>query len=206
MSGLYADLCDQQGVSYSLTTLALPALLVLPSADAAVRTFRSISSRARKQLQYLSALSGSAFALAFALSPRAYRHPYLLYTSLFVFGSGAATLDSVAPYIGLQTTKSASPVQQERKKARTARLEASYVELGAGSDAHSDGSSAADGDEIDSGSYNGEEVRAEVDGFRKKQLAQTVIAGVGFLMAVVGIWGDGATTQFFASETFIIEA
>jgi autophagy-related protein 33 len=133
-----------------------------------------------------------------------------LYTSLFVFGSGAITLDRVAPYLGLQTTKSASPVQQDKKKdeqkARASRLEASYVELGAGSDGHSEGSSAGDGEDADAASYNGEEVRAEVDGFRQKQFIQTVVAGVGFLMAVVGIWGDGAATQVLASETFIIEA
>lgn len=50
-------------------------------------------------------------------------------------------------------------------------------------------------------SVNGEEVRGEVEGFLKKQAVSTAVAGLGFMMAVVGIWGDGAAA--YASETFV---
>ncbi len=46
--------------------------------------------------------------------------------------------------------------------------------------------------------------RGEVEHFLKKQTVQTALAGLGFLMAVIGIWGDGAV-QVFQSETFVIE-
>lgn len=52
-----------------------------------------------------------------------------------------------------------------------------------------------------SDSINGEEVRGEVEGFLKKQAVSTAVAGLGFLMAVVGIWGDGAAS--YVSETFV---
>ncbi|KAJ4300605.1 hypothetical protein N0V88_003287 [Collariella sp. IMI 366227] len=43
--------------------------------------------------------SSSAFALAYALSPRPLRHPYLLYASALVLGSQLATSDLLAPYL-----------------------------------------------------------------------------------------------------------
>ena len=39
---------------------------------------------------------------------------------------------------------------------------------------------------------NGEKVEMEMARERKVQLVRTLVAGSGFLMGVVGIWGDGA--------------
>jgi autophagy-related protein 33 len=39
---------------------------------------------------------------------------------------------------------------------------------------------------------NGEEVREQMEGFMMTQIVRTVVAGIGFAMSVVGIWGDGA--------------
>ena len=76
-------------------------------------------------------------------------------------------------------------------------MEASYEVLGSGSDAHSEGTSAASEEGETEAEHardlNGEEVRTKVEGFLKKQMIQTAVAGVGFVMSVVGIWGDGAT-------------
>ena len=41
----------------------------------------------------------------------------------------------------------------------------------------------------------------EVEAFLKKQVVSTATAGLGFLMAVVGIWGDGAVG--YVSETVV---
>lgn len=81
-------------------------------------------------------------------------------------------------------------------------MEMSYDVIG--SDAHSEATldSASDRSVEDdtaatpasSDNVNGEEVRGEVEGFLKKQAVSTAVAGLGFLMAVVGIWGDAATT------------
>lgn len=64
-------------------------------------------------------------------------------------------------------------------------MEASYEVLG--SDAHSEGTDVGGEEEV----VNGEEVRARVQMFLKKQVVQTAVTAVGFVVAVVGIWGDG---------------
>lgn len=78
-------------------------------------------------------------------------------------------------------------------------MEASYEVLG---DSHSEeGAGSASGEELEE-DYNGEEVRSEVEFFVRNQLVQTAMAGIGFMMAVIGIWGDGALG---VSETLVIE-
>ncbi|KAK1771410.1 hypothetical protein QBC33DRAFT_510931 [Phialemonium atrogriseum] len=86
-------------------------------------------------------------------------------------------------------------------------MEASYEVLGSGSDGHNEGagSGSASGEELEgedeqAQQMNGEEVRRKVEGFLKKQMVQTAVSGLGFLMAVVGIWGDGAN-QIIQSDT-----
>ena len=87
-------------------------------------------------------------------------------------------------------------------------MEASYeVVGGTSSDSHSDGAASEDlerDDEAATASLNGEEVRGEVEYFLRRQVAQTAVAGAAFVMAIVGIWGDGAA-QVFRSETFVVE-
>ncbi|KAI1082795.1 hypothetical protein F5B20DRAFT_577874 [Whalleya microplaca] len=194
------------GTSYTLSTLTIPSLLQLPSASSAAKAFRSLSSTASKHLTTLTSVSGSAFLLAFALSPRGFRHPYLLYTSLFCFGTRLSeyVTPSIfgAPVSSLSAAaKRKAALAQARKEKRAARrMEASYEVLG---DTHSDeGAASASGGEDPDEEVNGEEVRSEVEFFVRNQLVQTVLSGVGFMMAVVGIWGDGA---FDVSDTLVIE-
>lgn len=87
-------------------------------------------------------------------------------------------------------------------------MEMSYDVIG--SDAHSEATldSASDRSVEDdspvtpgSDSVNGEEVRGEVEWFLKKQALSTAVSGLGFVMAIVGIWGDGALT--YVSEARI---
>ncbi|KAI1640328.1 hypothetical protein F4809DRAFT_591202 [Biscogniauxia mediterranea] len=177
------------GTSYTLSALTIPSLLELPSAAAAAKTFRSLASTASTHLTTLTGISGSAFLLAFVLSPRGYRHPYLVYTSLFCFGTRLA--ESVTPYIfGVPTASPAAQRRaaraQARKERAARRMEASYEVLG---EAHSD--EGASGEEPDE-DVNGEEVRSEVEVFLRNQVVCTAISGIGLLMAIVGIWGDGA--------------
>jgi autophagy-related protein 33 len=65
-------------------------------------------------------------------------------------------------------------------------MEASYEVLG---DSHSEGTSASDEGEED---VNGEELRSTMEGFGLGQSVRLVLAGVGFAVSLVGIWGDGA--------------
>lgn len=180
----------------------MPTLLTLPSASTAARAFESLTTTARKQLQTLAAVSSSAFMLAFLFSPRPYRHPYLLYTSLLVASSRLITSDLVAPYLFLG--KSASPrsspssgASSRKQPVSPARMEASYEMLGSTMEGHSEGTGSASGEDMEAEDehhqqMNGEEVRIKVEAFLKRQMVQTAVSGLGFAMAVVGIWGDGA--------------
>ncbi|KAK1780067.1 hypothetical protein QBC45DRAFT_116671 [Copromyces sp. CBS 386.78] len=197
------------GVSFTLSTLTIPALLTLPSANDAARALESLSTSAKKHLRTLSTVSGSAFAIAYYLSPRAYRHPYLIYTSLLVFGSRFITSGFFGPYFSFITPAvpasfssgmssvsfvTARSSQQQKKKSSTPRgLEASYEVLGDPS--HSEATSGSEDVEEGLANVNGEEVRANVEVFLKKNIVQSAVAGVAFLMSVVGIWGDGLGPQ-----------
>ncbi|KAI8966039.1 hypothetical protein F5Y11DRAFT_311218 [Daldinia sp. FL1419] len=190
------------GTSYTLSSVTLPSLLELPSASSAAKAFRNLTSTASTHLTSLASLSGSAFILAFVLSPRGFKHPYLLYTSIFCFGTRLS--DYVTPSIfGAPVSSSSAAAQRRaavaqarRDKKAARRMEASYEDLGG---SHSDDGASSEEHEED---FNGEEVRSEVEYFARNQLVQTVLAGIGFAMAVVGIWGDGALG---VSETLVVE-
>jgi len=198
-----------QGLSYTLSNLTIPTLLNLPSAKTASKTFDELTTEAKSYIQTLGTVSGSAFALAFLLSPRNFHHPYLLYTSLLVFGSRLVTSDLVAPYLSLgpAPSSSAAPAssvaasKQKKERAARARMEASYEVLT--SDAHSEGTSGEELETEEEG-VNGEEVRARVATFLKKQMVHTAVTGAGFLLAVVGIWGDGVVPVY--GQTVVISA
>ncbi|KAK6078097.1 hypothetical protein SCUP515_04527 [Seiridium cupressi] len=186
------------GASYTLSTFTIPQLLDLPSASSAAKAFRSISATATTHLNALTGAAGSAFLLAFALSPSGFRHPYLLYTSLFVF-STRLTGYIVPTLFGVPSDFSqrrAALTKARKDKAAAKRMEQSYEVLG---ETQSDeGLSGEDAEE----EINGEEVRSEVEYFVKNQLVQTALAGIGFTMAVIGIWGDGVFDS--VSETVVI--
>jgi len=179
------------GASYTLSAFTLPSLLELPSASTAASAFRSLVNYSTTQLNVLTTLSGSAFFLAFTLSPRGFKHPYLLYTSLLCFG--ARLTDFVAPSIFGAPSSDASQrraalAQARKEKQAAKKMEASYEVLG---DSHSDEGTASNSGEDLEEEINGEEVRSEVEFFVKNQILQTAVAGIGFMMAIVGIWGDG---------------
>ncbi|ETS86996.1 hypothetical protein PFICI_00824 [Pestalotiopsis fici W106-1] len=187
------------GTTYTLSTSTIPQLLDLPSASSASKAFRSITSTAATHLNTLTGVAGSAFLLAFALSPRGFRHPYLIYTSVFVFSTRLT--DYFAPSLfgapGDFSQKRAALAKARREKAAAKRMEQSYEVLG--SETQSDEGSSED---IFEEEINGEEVRSEVELFVKNHLVQTALAGIGFMMAVVGIWGDGVYDSF--SETVVV--
>ncbi|KAK4151787.1 hypothetical protein C8A00DRAFT_16835 [Chaetomidium leptoderma] len=211
------------GLSYTLSSLTIPALLTLPSASSAARTFDALTTSAARHLRLLSAASFATFSLAYVLSPYPLRHPYLLYASGLVLASHLAASDLLAPYLlalGPAPARSASTTttaaaaaaaaakkeklkEKERRAAARARMEASYEVLGSGgSDALSEGST---GEEVEAeeGDVNGEEVRAEVEVFLKQQIIRGALAGLGFMLSVVGIWGDGVAPVY--GQAVIIE-
>lgn len=84
---------------------------------------------------------------------------------------------------------------KRESKGKGRQMDASYEVLGA-SDRDSEGT--VSGEEMEE-EVNGEEVRVQMEGFMMSQVARTVVAGIGFMMSVVGIWGDGA------AEVVVIE-
>ncbi|KAK3292102.1 uncharacterized protein B0H64DRAFT_434931 [Chaetomium fimeti] len=202
------------GLSYTLTSLTIPALLTLPSAGTAARAFDILTTTAARHARSLAAVSSSAFMLAYCLSPRPLRHPYLLYVSTLVLGSHFAGTELLAPYLlALGPARPASSAaatpaaaardrqrerqrrEREQRAAARARMEASYELLGtAGSDAHSEASEELEAEEA--ADVNGEQVRADVEVFLKKQIVQSALSGLGFLLSVVGIWGDGVAPVY----------
>jgi autophagy-related protein 33 len=86
-------------------------------------------------------------------------------------------------------------MKQRDRKGKGRQMDASYEVLGA-SDRDSEGT--VSGEEMEE-EVNGEEVRQQMEGFMLSQVVRTAVAGIGFMMSVVGIWGDGA------AEVVIIE-
>jgi autophagy-related protein 33 len=74
-------------------------------------------------------------------------------------------------------------------------MDSSYEVLG--HDSNSEGTMS--GEEMEE-EVNGEEVREQMEGFMTSQIIRTAVAGIGFAMSVIGIWGDGA-----AENVVIIE-
>ncbi|KAM0329949.1 hypothetical protein ACHAQA_004116 [Verticillium albo-atrum] len=192
------------GLSYSLSAVTVPSILALPSAADAVRAFENLTTSSTLQLRALTGVSTASFLLAFFLSPRAFRHPYLVYASAFALTSSLAEqiasrvlatdgADHDAAHASLQARRERLAA---RNAARAARMEASYEVVG---DSHSDGTGSVSGaEDLDAEEevLNGEQVRGEVETFGKTQRLQAGVASVGFLMAVVGLWGEGAIYVF----------
>jgi len=176
------------GLSYTLSALTLPTLLTLPSASSASKAFTNLTTLSLTHLRTLAGVSSSSFFLAYILSPRSQKHPYLLWTTLFVATSGFADF-LVRPKEAAKMITGARKNNVRRdRKGKGRQMDASYEVLGA-SDRESEGT--ASGEEMEE-DVNGEEVREQMEGFMMTQVVRTVVAGIGFAMSVVGIWGDGA--------------
>ncbi|KAF9691488.1 hypothetical protein EKO04_010398 [Ascochyta lentis] len=78
------------GVSATLSTITLPSLLALPTAVDARTTSTYVSHKSQNITSYLRHITTFTLFSAYLLSPRRFRHPYLLYTSIFAFASGPA--------------------------------------------------------------------------------------------------------------------
>lgn len=45
--------------------------------------------------------------------------------------------------------------------------------------------------EVEVEEVNGEQVRGSMEAFVSSQIVRTSVAGLGFVMCMIGIWGDG---------------
>ncbi|KAH7067834.1 hypothetical protein FB567DRAFT_541803 [Paraphoma chrysanthemicola] len=76
------------GISATVSAIALPSLLALPTAVDARTTFGYLSAKSQYYTSYLRHITTFTLFSAYLLSPRRFRHPYLLYTSILAFISG----------------------------------------------------------------------------------------------------------------------
>ncbi|TAQ89535.1 hypothetical protein B7494_g2140 [Chlorociboria aeruginascens] len=176
------------GVSYTLSTLTLPTLLTLPTASSASRAFTNLTTLSLHHLDSLAGVSSISFFLAYILSPRSQKHPYLIWASLFSASSAFGLTDYILSQT--RTKKVTSPRDSKAKrdtKGKGRQMDASYEVLG---DSNSEGTASSD--ELEEGILNGEEVREQMEEFVMSQALRTAVAGLGFAMSVIGIWGDGA--------------
>ncbi|KAI9777956.1 MAG: hypothetical protein M1839_008491 [Geoglossum umbratile] len=148
------------GLSYTLANITIPPLLHLPAAEAAHSTFNHILASSRAHLRALSILSSSSLLLAYALSPRRARHPYLVWTAAMV---GLSSYGNITYFCA--TGKPRSGMHTRRR--RSVYEEVSDVDV------------------------NGERLEKAMEDFQFRQTVRTVVVGLGFLMNIVGIWGDG---------------
>lgn len=169
-------------MSYALGAVTIPALLALPSASSASSTFNIIHSRAVGNLRKLAGFSTLCFLTAYSVSPRGFRHPYLLWTSLAAVASGSFDLFiNFAPPEKSISERKEQHVSEKGKK----KMESSYEILG---DNNSDGTGSAS--DMDEEEVNGEQIRSEMIGFKSAQAVRFGLSGVAFILSIVGLWGD----------------
>jgi autophagy-related protein 33 len=158
---------SSQGVSYSLSTITLPALALLPSAARASRTLTSIQQKSTRQILTLASISSLSLITAYSLASPRGKHPYLLWTALvaFVGGQGVEYW-----YNGLSRFPSVKGSAWTQKDGSAS----GFVDVGAEAE------------------VNGEQVEMEMCRERRVQRIRSLVTGLGFAMGVVGIWGDGA--------------
>ncbi|EXJ91571.1 hypothetical protein A1O3_00119 [Capronia epimyces CBS 606.96] len=167
------------GTSYTLTSITLPSLALLPSATLASRTLTAIQTKSTRQILTLASISSLSLLTAFTLASPRGRHPYLLYTALvaFIGGQGVEYW-----YNGL------SRFPRVGGRSRKGKIAPVRVPSPGGSDSgYIEIESHESEDQV-----NGEKVELEMTRERKIQQVRGLIAGLGFAMGVVGIWGDGA--------------
>jgi autophagy-related protein 33 len=171
---------SKQGLSYSLSTITFPALLHLPTAPLAAQTNNYVRTASRATQRWLSTICTSAFIAAFLFSPRRLRHPYLLYTAAACqLGASTRVVDTLSAKLFPASWTSAATTSSSPagRKAEELLCE-SGVMVGQGSSSE---------DEQD---VNGEVVTREVEKGQARETVRAGLYGLGFMLGVVGIWGD----------------
>ena len=166
-----------QGVSYSLATLTLPSLQ--PSASSAARALRSIEVKSTRHILSLASISSLSLLTSYWLAPPRGKHPYLLWVALMSFISGQ----------GLEGWFNGFTRFPRMVKDKVGKF-------GGKKASEKGGNGNGSGDEwdlvVEGEAVNGESVENEMARERRVQALRSSIAGIGFTMGVIGIWGDGA--------------
>ncbi|KAF2100929.1 hypothetical protein NA57DRAFT_74526 [Rhizodiscina lignyota] len=175
------------GLSYTLSTSTLPALLALPTAPTASRAYSALKSTALRHSRLLTNISIASLAFAYILSPPRAKHPYLLWTGL-ITGLGSFGVDYFFRGTADVLPVTSSSRAEFRDGRQTVVLDADE-EMGVKSVSSENGETS--GSEHDEEEVNGEELRRAMERFRTVQGIRASVNGLAFVMGVVGIWGDG---------------
>jgi autophagy-related protein 33 len=141
-------------------------LLGFPNPQAATRAFTLLRITTSRTHTLLAGTSITSLLLAYGLSPRGWRHPYLLWTSLVLLlteGFG----------------KDGSEGWWTWTKMRTGVITGEEFEL-----------AEREQEEGRVGDVNGEAVRGRMDDWGRGMAWRAAGWGLAFGMSVVGLWGD----------------
>ncbi|CAD6504022.1 BgTH12-05760 [Blumeria graminis f. sp. triticale] len=170
----------QTGLSYTLSVLILPLLSSLPPSASGSRLFKNLTTISLCHFRALASVSSSCFLLAHFLSPRAQKHPYLLWTTALIGISFAADIFPVAldskDIIAVTGLKHCCKSDDQIQVQEILQMDASYEVL------NPDDQIVKDCDEIETTSH--------MEDYMLSQLIRTSIMAAGFAMSVVGIWGE----------------
>lgn len=129
--------------------------------------------------RWLSTTCTAVFIAAFVLAPRRARHPYLIYTAILcALGASPRIVDKIATRI--------SPLQKQATGIPD-RLARSNSEMAESAVMVGQSSSSEDEEDV-----NGEVVRKAVERNQLAESVKTGLWGFGFLLSIIGIWGEGA--------------
>ncbi|KAI9726591.1 MAG: hypothetical protein M1828_000958 [Chrysothrix sp. TS-e1954] len=167
------------GISYTTATQSLRSLFALPSAGAANTSYLTHKRATLRSINIFSAISISTYALAYTLAPRQGRHPYLLYTSVLVALSGGVDYFLSRGASQQESRDMQTAAKANQKASNTMEMEESDEDF-------------EDLKEAQSLRVNGEEVRLSMEGWKFRETVRGSVSAVAFMMAVVGMWGDGA--------------
>ncbi|KAI9737805.1 MAG: hypothetical protein M1834_009174 [Cirrosporium novae-zelandiae] len=159
------------GLSYNLHSTLLPTILAFPNATTASRFLAQLHLRTLHSTAFLTPISIITFPLAFFLSARRGRHPYLLWVSL-ISAIGAVTDLFVYGQEDKQMVrklgfKGHGYGGKKGKEPMMAPMEESDEDI------------------------NGETVRMGVENWRRRESVRGTFAGVAWGLAMLGLWGDG---------------
>jgi autophagy-related protein 33 len=171
------------GVSYTVSSITVPSLLKLESSSSASHALADLTTSLKLPLLTLSSLGSVPFLVAYALSSRSSRHPYLFYTSFL------AALSVIVPDLLVPPTIRQRPAAVAKKPAapKPRALDASYEVLG---DIKTEAAFTEEEEEEEEEVVNGDHVKMEFDDTARNFLTRTGFAMAGFAIAVVGIWGE----------------
>ncbi|KAJ5562406.1 hypothetical protein N7535_003147 [Penicillium sp. DV-2018c] len=162
------------GLSYSTSSITIPALRLLPSATTAARSLNEVKRLSRRYAVRLSFLTNTCVCFAWCLSSPRRRHPYMIWLCLASTVSTYGVDFWFNRHLGLKNWVSA------------VIRDASHFSL-------RDSNTQKDEDlvvvESEDG-LNGETVQREMDRERKMHRVRTWLSGVALSIGIVGLWGD----------------